>query len=261
MAQLVSGDTAAHNGAAPPGQEPEEEGMTMLEHLEELRQRIIVGAIAFILGLIASAVPLPPDWSKNLTWMVINAVVEPVGFEHIQAIKPAEVFFTYFQVAMLIGLALAMPAIIYQIMGFVTPALLPHEKKYFYMAVPGATLSFVIGIAFGYSLILPAAVKFLIAFGGDTVQQRWSFAEYADTATTLLFWMGLAFELPLAIFFLCKLRVLNVQRLTSLRKYVLVGAFIIGAIITPTPDPFNQTLVSLPLYFLFEIGLLLARLA
>src|SRR6266516_2513068 len=249
MAQLVSGDTAADNGAAPPGQEPEEEGMTMLEHLEELRQRIIVGAIAFILGLIMSAVPLPPDWNKNLTWMVINAVVEPVGFEHIQAIKPAEVFFTYFQVAMLIGLALA------------TPALLPHEKKYFYMAVPGATLSFVIGVTFGYSLILPAAVKFLIAFGGDTVQQRWSFAEYADTATTLLFWMGLAFELPLAIFFLCKLRVLNVQRLRSLRKYVLVGAFIIGAIITPTPDPFNQTLVSLPLYFLFEIGLLLARLA
>ena len=260
MAQLVSGDATDQNGALPPAQDPEE-GMTMLEHLEELRQRIIVSSIAFILGLIMSAVPLPPGWSNNLTWIVINAVVEPVGFEHIQAIKPAEVFFTYFQVAMVIGLALAMPVIIYQIMAFVTPALLPHEKKYFYMAVPGATLSFVIGITFGYSLILPAAVKFLIAFGGDTVQQRWSFAEYADTATTLLFWMGLAFELPLAIFFLCKLRVLSVQRLRGMRKYVLVGAFLIGAIITPTPDPFNQTLVSLPLYFLFEIGLLLARLA
>jgi sec-independent protein translocase protein TatC len=261
MAQLVSGDTAADTGAAPPGQEPEEEGMTMLEHLEELRQRIIASAIAFILGLIISAVPLPPDWRSNLTWSLVNAVIEPVGFEHIQAIKPAEVFFTYFQVAMLIGLALAMPVILYQVMAFVTPALLPHEKKYFYMAVPGATLSFVIGALFGYELILPAAVKFLIAFGGDTVQQRWSFSEYADTATTLLFWMGLAFEMPLAIFFLCKLRVLSVQRLRGLRKYVLVGAFIVGAIITPTPDPFNQTLVSLPLYFLFEIGLLLARLA
>jgi sec-independent protein translocase protein TatC len=242
-------------------QEPQEEGMTMLEHLEELRQRIITSAIAFILGLIMSAVPLPPTWQTNVTWLVITAVVSPVGYENVQAIKPAEVFFTYFQVAMLIGLALAMPVILYQAMSFVLPALLPEEKKYFYMAVPGATLSFIVGIVFGYAFILPAAVQFLFNFGSGTIQQRWAFSEYAETATTLLFWMGLAFELPLSIFFLCKLRVLSVDKLVSFRKYALIGAFVIGALITPTPDPFNQTLVSLPLYLLFELGLLLARLA
>ena len=244
-----------------PQVEPEEQGMTMLEHLEELRQRIISSAIAFVIGLIASAIPWPPSWDKNLTWLVINAVIAPVGYERVQAISPTEVFFTYFQVAMLIGLALAMPVLIYQFMAFVMPALMPHEKKYLYMAIPGATLSFAIGVLFGYYFILPAAVNFLINFGGDTIQQRWAFSQYADTATTLLFWMGLAFEMPLSIFFLCKLRVLNVQRLVAFRKWALVGAFVVGAMITPTPDPFNQTLVSLPLYLLFELGLLLARLA
>ena len=233
----------------------------MTEHLEELRQRLIVSSIAFILGLIASAIPLPPSWSKNLTWIVIDLVVDVIGQEHIQALSPGEVFFTYFQVAMLIALALAMPVILYEIMAFVLPALYPHERKYLYMAIPGVSFSFVCGISFGYFLVVPAALGFLINFGGDTIAQRWGLQSTVDTITTLLFWMGLSFEMPLVIFFLCKLRVLNVQRLRSLRKYVFVLAFIIGAIITPTPDPFNQTLVSVPLYMLFEIGLLLARLA
>ena len=235
--------------------------MTMLEHLEELRQRMIASAIAFILGLIASMVPLPPQWETNLTWTVVNLVVTPVGYDRVQAIRPAELFFAYFQVAMLIALAVAMPIILFQVMAFVAPALYPHEKKYLYMAIPGATVSFLIGITFGYFLIVPAAIGFLINFGAGTVQQKWAFAEYLDTVTTLLFWMGLAFEMPLMIFFLCKIRVLNAERLRHYRKFALLGAFVVGALITPTPDPFNQTLVSLPLYLLYEIGLLLARLA
>lgn len=260
MTQLAGRDTSLDDQTTPPSTEPAEEGMTMLEHLEELRQRIIISAIAFILGLIMSAVPLPPAWDSNLTWLVIKAVLAPVN-GHVQALKPAEVFFTYFQVAMLIGLSLALPIIIYQVIAFVLPALYPHERKYLFMGIPGVTVSFVIGVLFGYFFVVPAAIGFLINFGGTTIEQKWSFEEYVNTVTTLLFWMGLSFEMPLGIFFLCKLRILNVERLKGLRKYVLVGAFVIGAIITPTPDPFNQTLVSLPLYLLFEIGLLLARLA
>jgi sec-independent protein translocase protein TatC len=260
VAQGVIGEPAA--GPQQPAEEArEEEGMTMLEHLEELRDRMITSAIAFIVGLVGAVVPLPPEWKYNLTWIVVDALIAIVGRENVQAIKPGETFFGYFQAAMLVALSLALPVILYQAMAFVLPALHPHEKKYFYMAVPGATLAFVVGIAFGYILVLPAAVQFLFSFGQNIVQQKWAFSEYADTATTLLFWMGLAFEMPLSIFFLCKLRVLDVQRLRSFRKYALLLSFIIGALITPTPDPFNQTLVSLPLYFLFEIGLLLARLA
>ena len=259
----ASPDSPAPDGAeaTPPPGAAQDEGMTMLEHLEELRQRMIVSAISFILGLIASAIPLPPHWNTNLTWTVVNLVIDPVGYEKVQAIRPAEVFFSYFHVAMLIGLSIAMPIIVYQIMAFVAPALYPHEKKYLYMALPGAALSFGLGIVFGYVLIVPAAVNFLINFGSEIIVQRWALQEYLETVTTLLFWMGLAFEMPLSIFFLCKIRVLSVDRLKGMRKYALLGSFVVGAMITPTPDPFNQTLVSAPLYLLFEIGLLLARLA
>ena len=240
---------------------PEEDGMTMMEHLDELRQRLIASAIAFILGLIATTVPLPLAWERNLTWTVVDLLVAIVGKDKVQAIEPGEVFFTYFSVAMMLAFVIAMPVLIYQVMAFVVPALYPQERKYLYLAAPGALVSFSIGVLFGYFVVVPAALAFLINFGGDTIEQKWRFAAFVDAVATLLFWMGLSFQMPLGIFFLCKLRVLNVERLKSFRKYALIGAFLIGALITPTPDPFNQTLVSVPLYLLFEIGLLLARLA
>jgi sec-independent protein translocase protein TatC len=239
----------------------EEEGMTMMEHLDELRQRLIASAIAFILGLIATTVPLPPAWQRNLTWTVVDLLIAIVGKDRVQAIEPGEVFFTYFSVAMMLAFVIAMPVLIYEVMAFVVPALYPHERKYLFMAVPGALLSFSIGVLFGYFVVVPAALAFLINFGGETIEQKWRFAAFVDAVSTLLFWMGMSFQMPLAIFFLCKLRVLNADRLKSFRKYALIGAFLVGALITPTPDPFNQTLVSVPLYLLFEIGLLLARLA
>jgi sec-independent protein translocase protein TatC len=240
---------------------PDDEGMTMLEHLEELRQRLITGAVAFILGLIVTSIPLPPSWKQSLTWTVVDLLLAIVGRENVQAIEPGEVFFTYFQITMMIGVIIAMPVIIYQAMAFVVPALYPHERKYLYMAVPGALFAFSLGALFGYFLVVPAALSFLIGFGGGLIDQKWRFSSYVDAVSTLIFWMGVSFQTPLAIFFLCKLRVLNVNRLRAMRKYALVGAFVVGAMITPTPDPFNQTLVSVPLYLLFEIGILLARLA
>jgi sec-independent protein translocase protein TatC len=240
---------------------PEDDGMTMLEHLEELRQRMISSAIAFVLGLILANVPLPPTWEKNLVWTVIDLLIRIVGYDRVQAIEPGEVFFTYFQIAMMLATIIAMPVIVYQILAFVAPALYPQEKKYLYMAAPGAILSFTIGATFGYSVVVPAALEFLINFGGGQIEQKWRFSSYVDAVSTLLFWMGLSFEMPLAIFFLAKLRIVNVQRLKAARRWALLGAFILGAMITPTPDPFNQILVSVPLYLLFEIGLLLARIA
>lgn len=250
---------AADSGSPPQGNEPPEEAsMTMLEHLEELRTRIIIASVGLLVGLVVSAIPVPG--ASSLTWKVIEIVLVPVQ-GNIQAIRPGEVLFTYFKIALIVGAAIAMPVLIYQGLKFVLPALLPHEKKYLYLAVPGVTLSFVLGIAFGYLVLLPFAVQFLMGFGADLIEQKWSFGEYISTVTGLLFWMGLAFETPLAMFFLTKLHVVSVDRLRSFRRYALVLAFIVGAIITPTPDPINQTAVSVPLYLLFEIGILLARLA
>jgi sec-independent protein translocase protein TatC len=243
--------------------EEEEEGMTMLEHLEELRNRIIVCAVALVMGLVISALPIPFVTSTAVTQEVISIISKPAA-DHLIFIRPGEGFVTYFQVALIVALVLALPVITYQVIAFVMPALLPHEKKYLYMAVPGAMISFAIGLLFGYILVVPVAIQFLLVFGTDNIEGlevKWAFSEYIETVTTLLFWMGLSFETPLLMFFLTKLRILSPERLTRFRKYALILAFIIGAMITPTPDPLNQTLVSLPLYLLFELGLLLSRLA
>jgi sec-independent protein translocase protein TatC len=243
--------------------EEEEEGMTMLEHLEELRDRLIVCSVALVVGLLISAIPIPFLTNVAVTQEVISIISKPAA-DHLIFIKPGEGFMTYFQVAMIVAVVLALPVITYQAIGFVLPALLPHEKKYLYMAVPGAMFSFTVGVLFGYILVIPVAIQFLLWFGTDNIEGlevKWAFSEYIDTVSTLLLWMGLSFETPLLMFFLTKLRVLNPQRLVRFRKYALILSFVIGAIITPTPDPLNQTIVSLPLYLLFELGLLLSRFA
>lgn len=248
-------------GDAP--EEEEEEGMTMLEHLEELRNRIIVCAVALVVGLVISALPIPFVTTTAVTQEVISIISRPAA-DHLIFIRPGEGFVTYFQVALIVALVLALPVITYQVIAFVMPALLPHEKKYLYMAIPGAMASFAIGLLFGYVLVIPVAIQFLLVFGTDNIQGlevKWAFSEYIETVSTLLFWMGLSFETPLLMFFLTKLRILNPERLVRFRKYALILSFIVGAMITPTPDPLNQTLVSLPIYLLFELGLLLSRLA
>jgi sec-independent protein translocase protein TatC len=245
-------------GGAP---EEEEEGMTMLEHLEELRDRLIVCSVALVAGLVISAVPIPYLTDGiSVTQAVMELVARPAE-GHLQYLQPGEGFVTYFQLAMMMGFVLALPVVTYQLIAFVLPALLPHEKKYLYMALPGAMFSFVVGVLFGYILVIPVAIQFLLNWNPIGITMMWQFSEYIGTVSTLLLWMGLAFETPLLMFFLTKLRVLNPARVARFRKYMLILSFVIGAIITPTPDPLNQTIVSLPLYLLFELGLLLSRLA
>lgn len=252
-------------GDAP--EEEEEEGMTMLEHLEELRNRLVVSAVALMVGLVIAAVPIPgivysqdTGQPASITQAVMDLVAAPAK-NNLQYLKPGEGFVTYFQVALMMGFVLALPVLTYQAIAFVLPALLEHEKKYLYMALPGAMISFTIGLLFGYILVIPVAIDFLLKWNPIEIQVMWQFSEYISTVTTLLLYMGLAFETPLLMFFLTKLRVLDPVRMARYRKYVLILSFIIGAMITPTPDPMNQTLVSLPIYLLFELGLLLSRLA
>ncbi len=226
--------------------------MTILEHLRELRTRLIVSGIGIGVGMTISAV--------FLTWPVIKLLSEPSGLTLV-ALRPTETFVTYFKVAMVTGAALAMPVIVWQTLLFVLPALHAHEKRWVYIAVPFITIAFAAGLAFGFFIVIPSAVRFLGGFGGDTIQQFWSIEEYLTFITTLLFWIGLSFETPIAIFFLAKLGIVNPRGLGRFRRYAIVGSFAIAAVITPTPDPFNQTLVAVPMYLLYELGVLLARFA
>jgi sec-independent protein translocase protein TatC len=234
--------------------------MTMLEHLEELRNRLVVSSVALGVGLVVSAIPIPGVIDVSVTQAAMDLIAAPAQ-GHLQYLKSGEGFVTYFQVALMLGFILALPVITWQAIAFVLPALLPHEKKYLYMAVPGAMLSFAAGLMFGYILVIPVAIDFLLRWNPIDLVVMWQFSEYMSTVSTLLLYMGLAFETPLLMFFLTKLRILDPVRVAGYRKYVLIASFIIGAMITPTPDPLNQTLVSLPIYLLFELGLLLSRLA
>ena len=226
--------------------------MTVLEHLAELRRRIIIVGIGASVAVVIAAF-----W---LTWPMITLLSEPAGVK-LAALRPAEMFSTYMKVALATGVGLAMPLIVSQLLLFVLPGLHPYERRWIYIGVPAITFAFAVGLAFGFFLVIPFAVRFLMSFGGDIVEAVWSVEAYLSFVSSLLLWIGLSFETPIALFFLAKLGVVNARQLARYRRYALVGAFIIGAIITPTPDPVNQTIVSVPIYLLYELGVLLARFA
>lgn len=242
-----------NGSAAEQAPELHEEGsMTILEHLEELRQRIMIAGIALIVGMAISGF--------FLVQRVMELLVHLVDFPIINT-HPTEVFVAYLKVALFTGAALAMPVLVYEALMFVLPALTPKEKRFTYIAVPGATVCFLIGLVFGYKILVPTALQFLGGFSGGLIQPMWTIGPYLSFITTFLFWIGIAFEMPLVIFSLAKLHVVNTRQLSHYRKYAFLGAFVIAAVITPTPDPFNQALVGIPLYLLYELGTFLARWA
>ena len=226
--------------------------LTIIEHLEELRQRLIKSVIALAITTIVSF--------SFTSWLFRLLLVPAGGIKPIFTEVP-EMLSTYMKVSLLSGVILAMPILVHQLVMFVAPALTPQEKRYLYLLLPGAMLSFLAGVLFGYFVLLPPALNFLLTFGEDIATPQIKIGNYVSVVTSLLFWIGLAFETPLVIFFLARLRVVTPAFLSKNRRYALVGAFILGAIITPTFDPVNQTLVAVPLAVLYEISILLAKLA
>lgn len=232
------------------GEESEAKKLTIIEHLEEVRSRLIISVIALLIAT---------TFSFIFTGKLLEILLIPSGGIKPVFLKPTEMFITYFKVALIAGVGLAMPVIVYQLIRFIVPGLKAEEKRYLFFVVPGATFLFLLGVTFGFVVLLPFALKYLLTFGGDIASAFISISEYTSFVVTLLLWMGLAFETPMIIVFMAKLHVVTQKQLRSYWKFALVGAFIISAIITPTPDPFNQTLVAVPLYLLYEVGVLFAR--
>lgn len=226
--------------------------MGLLEHLEELRERLIKSAIALILAIFLSLF---------FTGKLLKVLISPMGELKPVFLRPTEMIITYLRVAFIAGIALAMPVIVYQMVKFILPALYPHERRYLYWLIPAATFSFLIGLAFAYFVMLPFAVKYLLTFGGDVARAQWTIGEYINFVTNFLFWIGMTFELPLIIYFLSKLGLVSPAWLSRNRKYAIVVIAIIAAVITPTPDPFNMSLVMIPLILLYETGVLISKLA
>lgn len=226
--------------------------MPLMDHLKELRNRLIVIAIALVIGTVASLL-----FAKQ----AVVILIKPMGDNLPQALKPTETLSNYMKVALVCGVTLAMPIIVYQIGRFIMPGLNRKEKRYLWLLVPGATLCFVTGVAFAYYVLLPMAIPFLQGFLSDVVKPQWTIGDYLSFVANLIFWIGVSFELPLFVYFLSKTGIITYKTLWRNFKYAVVLIAVLAAVITPTPDPFNMGLVMVPLIVLYLLGVLLARIA
>jgi len=229
-----------------------DEKLTITGHLGEFRKRLMWSAIAVAITTAISFV-----FAKYI-FIILESRAEGIELIYIEM---TEMIGTYFKVALFSGLALATPVLIYETVMFIRPALSHKERRYLYTLLPGVLIAFVIGVLFAYFVLVPPAAKFLISFGSDIATPQIRVGNFISLMVRLIFSIGLCFELPIVVYFLTKIGVLTVKKLSRFRKFALIGAFIIGAIITPTPDPINQSIVALPLIALYEVGILLARIA
>lgn len=223
--------------------------MTVLEHLVELRQRLIKAILALVIATLVSLL---------FTRRFLALLTAPMGDSLPQALGPTEAIVVYFKVALIGGFVLAMPVIVYQLIRFIVPGLYPHERRYLYIIVPAASLLFASGVAFAYYVMLPAAIPFLLGFMGDIIRQQWSIEKYISLVTGLLFWVGVIFETPLVVAFLAYLGVVSPAILWKNFRYAIVLIAILAAVATPTPDPINMSLLMLPLILLYLLSILLA---
>ena len=231
---------------------------TLVEHLGELRQRVFISALALLAGTIVSFMFWPDivELLKRPAATVNNGA----GLDLV-ALKVTELLSTSVKVSLTGGLVLAMPVILYQIIRFVAPGLSGSERRYLFLFIPGALLAFAGGVAFAYFVMSPRAIPFLVEFGGGVAEANISISNYVDVLLRLHVMMGLAFQTPVVMYLLGQLGIVSAARFSRFRRYWIVVAFVIGAIITPTFDPVNQTLVALPLMALYELGIGLAWLA
>jgi len=230
----------------------EEARMSILDHLAELRDRLMKAIIALALGVVAGTFFAP---------RLLRLLVAPLGDQVPIAIAPTEAPAVFFKVALVIGLVLAMPVIVYQIFRFVAPGLQPQERRYIFIGAPVAALSFAAGVVFASLVLIPAAMPFLRGFLAGIVEQRYSINNYISFVSTVLLWAGLVFETPLVMFFLAKLGVATPKGFAKARRVVVIGAAAGAAVITPTTDPVNMLLIMGPFLLLYELGILLARFA
>ena len=232
---------------------PAKNKTTTLGHLSELRSRIIKCVIALLLTTIICFV-----FTEQI-FRILTLPVTGTGLKLVY-IDMTEMLGTYMMVSLSAGIALAMPYLVYQVLMFIFPGLTPVERRYVMVALPWIVFMFVAGVAFSYFVLMPPAIRFLLTFGSDIAVPQIRIGSYITLVTRVMLATGVIFELPVISTFLARLGIITSSWLASKRKIAIIGAFVLGAIITPTFDPINQSLVSGPLIILFEMSIWLAKL-
>lgn len=225
--------------------------LTIVEHLNELRKRIIICLI--LLGM-ATVISLP------FASQILKILKLPAG-EYINTLaffKPQEAFLVYMKVAFLCGIIIALPAILYEIWAFISPAVERGIKRYTLYFILCGSLIFIIGGLFAYFILLPKAIKFLLSFQGDILQPVISAREYISFVVSIILGCGLIFQMPVLSFILTKAGLINARVLRRKARWAILIIFIIAAIITPTTDAFNLLIFALPMLVLYEVSIWVA---
>ncbi len=231
--------------------------MPLTAHLEELRRKLIISGISWLVAFLACY-----TYAEKLFDLIAGPVRQalPKGTSLV-FITATEPFFTYLKIGALAGLLVSLPVIFWQLWSFVAPGLYQNEKRYIIPFVLVSTLCFASGAFFGYRFVFPMAFKVLIEFGTGSgeLNAMLSMGSYLSLSSKLLLAFGLVFELPVVIFFLARMGIVDYKMLARNRKFALLAAFVVGAVLTP-PDVFSQTALALPFIALYEVGIIVARL-
>ena len=221
----------------------EASSMSVVDHLSELRMRLVVAIVAIVIGTLGAYYYVED---------ILQILVAPAG--KLYYTKPTEAFFTYMKISLVAGCIISSPIWFYQIWAFIVPALSKGEKKVTFMVVPTAVALFVVGVLFSYYLVLPIAIQFFIGFGTDELQPLFSIGQYIDFVIAFILPFGITFELPLILIALGVMGILSSNRLRQYRKMFILVAFVVGAAISPTPDMLSQTMIAGPMILLYEIS-------
>lgn len=222
---------------------PNDVEMSLFDHLEELRRRIFYSLIAIALGVVGCFIAVNP---------IVRLLEVPAQGVKFLQLAPGEYFFVSIKVAGYSGILAASPFVIYQALLFVLPGLTRRERRLIAPVVMGSTVLFALGLVFSYVALVPAALNFFINYGKDVVDQLWSIDKYFQFVLLLMFSTALAFQIPIIQVLLGVLGIVSSQRMLTGWRYVILGAVVLGAILTPSTDPVTQSLLAgavLGLYF------------
>jgi sec-independent protein translocase protein TatC len=226
--------------------------MSIFDHLEELRLRIFYSFIAVVIGVIGCFAFVD---------RIVRLLEVPAQGAKFLQLSPGEYFFVSLKVAGYCGILIASPFILYQIIMFVLPGLTRRERRLLGPIVLGSSVLFFIGLAFSYLALIPAALNFFISYGENVVEQLWSIDRYFEFVLLLMFSTGLAFQIPVIQFLLALLGIVSSDTMLKGWRYILLGAAVLGAVLTPSTDPVTQSLLAGAVLFLYFGGIGLVRLA
>lgn len=237
-----------------PGDKEKLEEGTLVSHLVELRQRL-VKAVAAILLVFLCLMPFARQVFEFVSRPLV--AVLPEGSTMV-AIGPVESFFATLKTTLFASLFIAMPVVLYQIWKFVAPGLYSKEQRFVFPLVISSILLFYVGVAFAYFVVFKLVFAFAVGYAPENVMNTPGMDQFVSFALRIFFAFGLAFEVPIATFMLVWSRLVTIESLGKARPYVFLGAFVAGMFLTP-PDAISQTLLAVPIYILYESGLLMAR--